>query len=914
VTDVPERLSSALADRYAIERELGQGGMATVYLATDLRHQRSVALKVLRPELATALGPERFVREIETTARLTHPHILPLLDSGEAGGMLYYTMPYVEGESLRDRLTREPQLPVEEALQIAREVADALHHAHSHAVIHRDIKPENILLESGHAVVSDFGIAKAVAVAGGEKLTETGLAVGTPAYMSPEQAEGAELDGRSDQYGLASVLYEMLAGEPPFTGLSAHAVLAKRLSTPAPRVRVLRETAPPAVEEALLKALSRSPADRFPTCAAFAASLAAAPATAAPGGGRRLLAAAGAVAVVAIAAWVGALLVRSGARPPSATGYRPFTIVAEFDGTAPADVLSAARNLVTAALDESEVIASLPPEQVRLGLALAGKPSGTPLDVTTARELAVRGSVRTVVAGTVDQVGRTYHAALRVIDADSEAVVAAEREVAQGEDDLIPTVDRIVRALRRDLGERRAAIASGRPLERAATPSFAAYQSYRRARELQTGPGDYSAAEAEYRRALALDPGFAWAWRGLATIHVNRLMRDSALAAVDRALAQNDRVSEGQRLELEGFRARTLGELDAALALQERAQRLNRGVPWLLAVALYEVGRRADAMTLIEEWERASPFGLGAPQQASVVRWSLALGRLDDARRRAGPISGLWGDWARMQVAAWTAEWATADSLAARLLEQPDTIFRDGPYRVRAAVAAARGRVRDALGFLGRCATCRPDELALRVVSGSPVSPPPAGRLPSDTAPVGRLRTALWAVAAGDAAAARGILAEVRALAPEPSRRTGVLAALVEAWIAAAAGRHQEVVGLLRPLVDEDVPSSPGVNQPLRWSLAAAYERVGMLDSAAAQLEALATWRRAWGSDQERRGLTHAFAHQRLVVLYARMGRVSNARRHWRAFSETFTAPDPELRRLVTEARTALGSAERRGG
>ena len=213
MSDVLDRLTTALADRSAIERELGAGGMATVYLAEDLKHHRPVAVKVLRPELAAVLGAERFLREIEITARLTHPHILTLLDSGEVEGFLYYVMPYIEGESLRDRMNREKQLPLDDALQFAREVADALSYAHSHDVIHRDIKPENILLEAGHAVIADFGIARAVTAAGGEALTDTGIAIGTPQYMSPEQAAGSkELDGRSDVYSLGCVLYEMLGG------------------------------------------------------------------------------------------------------------------------------------------------------------------------------------------------------------------------------------------------------------------------------------------------------------------------------------------------------------------------------------------------------------------------------------------------------------------------------------------------------------------------------------------------------------------------------------------------------------------------------------------------------------------------------------------------------------------------------
>jgi serine/threonine-protein kinase len=277
VSDLSPRLTAALADRYRIERKLGAGGMAIVYLAEDVKHHRQVAIKVLRPEIAAALGLERFLREIETTANLRHPHILPLYDSGTIGAsespnthMPFYVMPFVEGESLRDRLRREKQLPIEEALRITREVADALGYAHDRGVVHRDIKPENILLERGHAVVADFGVARAVTAAGNVRLTQTGLAVGTPAYMSPEQAAGeSDLDGRSDLFALGAVLYEMLAGEAPYTGPTAQAIMAKRFAEPAPSVRRIRPLVTAAVDQAIVKALARVPADRFPSCAAF---------------------------------------------------------------------------------------------------------------------------------------------------------------------------------------------------------------------------------------------------------------------------------------------------------------------------------------------------------------------------------------------------------------------------------------------------------------------------------------------------------------------------------------------------------------------------------------------------------------------------------------------------------------------
>jgi serine/threonine-protein kinase len=296
VTEVPSRLAAALADRYRIERELGQGGMATVYLAQDRKHDRQVAIKVLKPDLAAVLGAERFIVEIKTTAALSHPHILPLFDSGEAygpdrsGPYLFYVMPYIDGETIRDRLNRETQLGIDEAVRITREVADALDYAHRHGVVHRDIKPENILLHDGRPMVMDFGIALAVSAAAGGRMTETGLSLGTPHYMSPEQATAEkEITARSDIYSLGSVLYEMLTGNPPHSGGSAQQIIMKIVTEePAPVTR-MRRAVPPNVAAAVAKSLEKLPADRFESAKAFAealANLAFTHGSLAPGGAR----------------------------------------------------------------------------------------------------------------------------------------------------------------------------------------------------------------------------------------------------------------------------------------------------------------------------------------------------------------------------------------------------------------------------------------------------------------------------------------------------------------------------------------------------------------------------------------------------------------------------------------------------
>ncbi len=341
--DARARLTTALEGRYQLERELGQGGMATVWLANDVRHDRQVALKVLRPELAAVIGAERFLTEIKTTANLQHPHILPLFDSGEADGLLFYVMPLIEGESLRDRLAREKQLPVEEAVRLTSEVASALDYAHRHGVIHRDIKPENVLLHDGRALVADFGIALAASRAGDSRMTETGMSLGTPHYMSPEQAMGErDLGPRSDVYSLGAMAYEMLTGEPPYTGNTAQAIVAKVITEKPAPITARRDTVPPHVAAAIHRALAKLPADRFATAAAFADALARPgsgeataylPAGRADAPTRRRAA----ILAAALAVSVAAAAVFAGRRTPSSPAIQPpsrLSIIAEGAGAA----------------------------------------------------------------------------------------------------------------------------------------------------------------------------------------------------------------------------------------------------------------------------------------------------------------------------------------------------------------------------------------------------------------------------------------------------------------------------------------------------------------------------------------------------------------------------------------------------
>ena len=427
--DLLDALRDALADRYAVERELGRGGMATVFLAQDRKHGRPVAIKVLHSELAAALGAERFLREIEIAARLQHPHILPLYDSGSAAGFLYYVMPYVEGESLRDRLNREKQLSLEDALRVATEVASALAYAHSRGVVHRDIKPENIMLSGGTAVVTDFGIARALSAAGeGGQITKTGTIIGTPAYMSPEQATGSdEIDGRSDEYSLACVVYEMFVGAPPFTGPTAQAIIARHSLDMVSPPSIVRSTIPDAVEGAILRALSKVPADRYPTTALFAEALNTP--SAATGAYRRATLERGikrpsgalwrllpvAVVVVALAGYLAIRSARAG-RGTVTSGLDPRHLaVLYFDDLSRDHSLGYVADGMTEAL-----IANLSQVQPLTVISRNGvgpyRGGSVPAD-SIARALAVG----TLVTGSVEQVGDLLHVTVRLVDGASGA-------------------------------------------------------------------------------------------------------------------------------------------------------------------------------------------------------------------------------------------------------------------------------------------------------------------------------------------------------------------------------------------------------------------------------------------------------------------------------------------------------------
>ena len=606
-SDQLERLRTALAARYAVERELGRGGMATVYLADDLKHGRKVAIKVLRPELSSTLGPDRFTREIQVAAALNHPHILPLYDSGELDQLLYYVMPYVRGESLRQKLGRETQLPIDEAIGIVRQVASALDYAHVHGLIHRDIKPENILLHEGEAMVTDFGIALAAGAAPSDRLTGTGLMLGTPAYMSPEQAAGERtLGAASDVYSLGCVLYEMLAGEPPYTGATAQAVIAKRFTDSVPAVRGLRPTVPVAVEQALMKALARVPADRFASAGVFA----------------------------------DALTTRAGGQPRSPSiAELPSVAVLPFLNLSPEPENEFFADGIT-----EDVIAQL--SKIR-SLKVISRTSVMPFKnrERSLREIGVRLQVATLLEGSVRRAGDRVRIVAQLIDAATDQHLWAETYDRQLTDIFAIQTDvalHIAAALRAELShDERTRI------RREPTRDLHAYQLYLQGRHCYSRYTEESIRRGiEYfEQAIAEDPAYALAHVGVALAYAElaagqgggalrpEVAFHRAKEAVTKALALDNGLGEAHsvsallRLVHDFDWAGAEEEFKLALELSPGGADVYDHYGWLCSA----LERYDEAIAMVTRAQELDPL----MHRADVATALLRAGRYEEALRAA---------------------------------------------------------------------------------------------------------------------------------------------------------------------------------------------------------------------------------------------------------------------------------------
>jgi len=581
--ELVDRVRNVLADRYTIEREVGRGGMATVFLAQDLRHHRPVAVKVLHPQLAVSLGPDRFLREIQIAARLQHPHIVPLYDSGQAGELLYYVMPYIEGESLRQRLDRERQLALEDAVQLGRAVAAALDYAHRQQIVHRDIKPENVMLHDGEAMVTDFGIAKAVTAAASQHLTQTGTAVGTPAYMSPEQAAGeAELDGRSDIYSLGAMLYEMLGGTAPFTGPTMQAIIAKLFRDPVPPLRERRDGVPGWLEQAVLKALAKDPAERYATATQFAQALAWPTGGSTPPGNMPAGTHAAAKSI--------AVLPFADMSPQRDQEYF-------CDGIAE-EIINALTNIQALRVASRTSAFAFKAKNEDIGEI------GRKLKVATVLEGSVRkAGTRLRVTAQLVNVSDGYHLWSERYDRELQDVFAIQEEIAGN----------IVKALRVVLSED-----EKRAIEKASTENVQAYEYYLRGRQFfhQFRRTGIQFARRMFERAIEVDTNYARAYAGVADCcsflymywDGSKANLESADSASRRALQLDPELAEAHASR--GFALSLSRQYPEARQEFETAIRRNPKLyeaHYLYARACFQEGKLEEAVRHYEEASRVRP-------------------------------------------------------------------------------------------------------------------------------------------------------------------------------------------------------------------------------------------------------------------------------------------------------------------
>lgn len=641
-----EFLNRVIADRYRVSHEIGRGGMATVYRAHDLKHDRDVALKVLSPELPAPLGTERFLREIAFTARLDHPHILPLLDSGESDGLLYYVMPLVEGESLRDRLKRDKQLSIDETLQITREVASALSHAHEHGVLHRDIKPENIMLSGGHARVADFGIGRALsATATTDSLTVTGLAIGTPTYMSPEQASGAnDVDARADVYSLACVLYEMLAGQPPYVASSTAALLARKSLEPMPPIRTTRGSVPLEVERAIAKALAPAPADRFASAREFVLALSDTSLRLSTRAGTRAwnaptiavlaLLLVGAAAVASDIGGVRTRLLGSVATDRIATlAVMPLE---NLSGDSQQDFLAAGMHdaLITGLgrLHDVERVTA------RSSVLRYLRTDKTP------REIGAELNVDAIITGSVTRAGDLVRVTASLIRAQTEEPVwsrAFERELR----DVLTLQNEIVAAIAREV-QLQLSPAEQAGLARARRVNPAAYQLYLKGwfQMATFTPEGFENALRFHREAIALDPNEALAYSGLAEVYgLLEIFRpgsskddaELAKAAALKAIALDSSLAQAY-VALGNYKDGKEWDYQGAEASFKRALELNPNLADAHISYAAHLNIFGDQGVAIAEWKRGielDPFSSLYTAWLAGSYWEFS--RPDDAIREA---------------------------------------------------------------------------------------------------------------------------------------------------------------------------------------------------------------------------------------------------------------------------------------
>jgi tRNA A-37 threonylcarbamoyl transferase component Bud32/tetratricopeptide (TPR) repeat protein len=795
-SDAIPRLNATLEGRYRVQRELGEGGMATVYLADDLRHERRVALKVLKPELSAIVGAERFLAEIRTTANLQHPHILPLFDSGEADGMLFYVMPHVEGGSLRERMDRQRQFGAAETIAMMTKVASALDYAHGRGVVHRDIKPSNILLsEQGEPLVADFGIALALDAAGDARVTQTGFIVGTPAYSSPEQAAAEpDVDGASDQYSLACVAFEMLAGEPPYTGPTAHAITSKRLTTPIPSVRTARGTLPTTVDAALKRALATVPRDRFETVGAFAAALARQDRVAAPGSGRSTARTAAVLVAAALVAIVGGAVWLASRPEPTVRGR---VVVGEFENLTGDPALDAAGRAASEWLSQSLAQASIAEAVLPFDALPSSQGSGFLAPGTSTAvisEAARRSGFGTVITGSYYLRGDSLEFQAQVTNADDGSLITGAGPVRGRVDEPLETASLLADQLLGRLGSYLDPLLLPESWSAAVRPpNYRAWQAHVRARDLIFAD-EYTASAAAALEAITIDPSFGRPYR----LAMEGLHHTGESARADSVLRQwEHHLPEMLPVDRSNFamvRAEFYGDLATAISSARESARLapDQGphlhAMWVgsvsprpaVSVELYD-SRDAErpiwrttsddqvwttnALHVLGSYDRELAVALAgqedetervAPAYAE-LRALVALGRVDEAMRGLGALPALVSHRDYLPAVLWTpgialsrlakelaahGHPAEASVAAERAVGWYDGRPATGPFDREDRVALAEalillGRLDEARGGLERGLSEAPDDVAYLGLLGV------AAARSGDSTEAGRLSDAL---------------------------------------------------------------------------------------------------------------------------------------------------------------------------
>lgn len=846
-------LQRALEGTYEIERELGRGTSATVYLARSVKHNRLVALKVLRSELSAVVGIPRFLREIETAARLTHPHILPLLDSDEAHGLLYFVSPYIAGGSLRERLERDRIISVAEAIRLTSETAGALDYAHRLGIVHRDIKPENILLQDERAIVADFGISLSVGQLERKRLTESGLVVGTPWYMSPEQADGsATVDSRSDVYSLGCVLFELLVGEPPFTGPTPQAVLVRHLAEAPPLLRQRMPDASRELEECVARALAKDPAQRFSSAREFADALSAVHDRALVP--RRQVTPRRTV-LFSVLALLGMLAIASYWKFSHTPFHeRDWLVVADFEGlSSDRDLAIAFRELVTAELNRSHIVGTVSRQQLNATLHNAGLSETTSVNSDLARELAIRTAVRGVVSGSIHETSaHRYDLTVRVVNSERGTQIISISRNTDSEN-VLPAIAEIATQLRREIGERRSTIEADRPLLDIATPSLPAYRSYVDALSLKQA-GDIVGSNRALGQALVRDTGFASAWALLGLNYIEQRNLDSAQVAIAEALKRPERLSNANRFRIQGDGAYAIDyDLEAAVKWYELYLRESpRSVGGRNNYGLYLsfLGKKEEALAQFERASSDNPLGPDNAQSVLLNETAelITLGRVDRARAVARELTGPFSAYAQIQLANVSGDREAAESLATVALH---TELLPGWLRVEAlttlaAEAVGKGKLIDAdqqlrrasLNANGAESRWYADLRAFLTLVSRTTSTEPEPVNSGDSGPGVVVSRGLRECVAGDTVNAKRALQLLRARPTVDSARLGQSIPVLQGLVDRAGGRWPEVIARLSVVARRGENDATNLDRlPAlwsRWLVADAYAHQGHPDSASA--------------------------------------------------------------------------------